>query len=52
MKPITDYPVEVFDKVLAVIVRGVWLGLKYAMPEIAKRGGGSIVILSSIAGLS
>jgi NAD(P)-dependent dehydrogenase (short-subunit alcohol dehydrogenase family) len=32
-------------------VRGVWLGLKYVMPEIAKRGGGSVVITSSVAGV-
>ena len=36
---------------MAVNVRGVWLGLKYAAPEIAKRGGGSIVITSSVAGV-
>jgi NAD(P)-dependent dehydrogenase (short-subunit alcohol dehydrogenase family) len=40
-----------FDKVIAVNVRGVWLGMKYTMPEIAKRGGGSIVITSSTAGI-
>ena len=51
VKPIPDYPVETFDKVIAVNVRGVWLGMKYAIPAIAKRGGGSIVVLSSIAGL-
>lgn len=48
---IVDCPVETFDKVMAVNVRGVWLGLKYAIPEIARRGGGSIVITSSTAGL-
>ena len=51
VKPITDYPIEEFDKVIAVNVRGVWLGLKYAMPEMEKRGGGSIVITSSVAGV-
>lgn len=51
VEPITDYPLEVFDKVLAVNVRGVWLGLKYTMPEMRKRGGGSIVITSSVAGI-
>lgn len=51
VKPITDYPIEEFDKVLAVNVRGVWLGLKYAIPEMEKRGGGSIVITSSVAGV-
>ena len=50
-KPITDYAIDTFDKVMAVNVRGVWLGLKYAAPEIAKRGGGSIVITSSVAGV-
>jgi len=51
VKPITDYAVDTFDQVMAVNVRGVWLGLKYAAPEIAKRGGGSIVITSSVAGV-
>ncbi len=50
--PIVDYPVEMFDKVLAINVRGTWLAVKYAGPEIAKRGGGSIVITSSVAGLT
>ena len=42
---------DVFDRVLAVNVRGVWLGLKYAIPAMQRRGGGSIVITSSTAGL-
>lgn len=49
--PIVDYPVEEFDRVIAVNVRGVWLGLKYVMPVMAKAGGGSIVITSSTAGI-
>lgn len=48
---IEDYPMEVFDEVMAVNVRGVFLGLKYAMPMMRARGGGSIVIVSSIAGI-
>lgn len=51
VRPITESNVEDFDRVLAVNVRGVWLGLKYTMPEIAKRGGGSIVITSSVMGV-
>lgn len=46
-----DYPVDVFDKVLAVNIRGAWLGLRYVIPEMQKRKGGSIVITSSIGGL-
>ncbi len=48
---ITDYPIDVFDRVMAVNVRGVWLGLKYAVPAMLERGGGSIVITSSTAGI-
>jgi NAD(P)-dependent dehydrogenase (short-subunit alcohol dehydrogenase family) len=51
VKPITDYEVEVFDRVIAVNVRGVWLGLKYVIPAMRERGGGSIVITSSVAGV-
>jgi len=48
---IPDYPVDVFDHVMAVNVRAVWLGLKYAVPAMRNRGGGSIVITSSTAGI-
>lgn len=51
VKPIVEQDVEMFDKVIAVNVRGVWLSLKYTIPEIAERGGGSIVITSSVAGI-
>ena len=50
VKPIPEYELETFDQVLAVNVRGVWLGLKFVIPELQKRGGGSIVITSSVAG--
>ena len=49
--PITDYPDDVFDRVIAVNVRGVWLGLKHVMAHMQQRGGGSIIITSSIAGV-
>ncbi len=49
VKPIVDYPVEEFDKVMAVNVRGVWLGMKFIIPLM--RDGGSIIITSSVAGL-
>jgi NAD(P)-dependent dehydrogenase (short-subunit alcohol dehydrogenase family) len=51
LKPIADYPLATFDRVLAVNVRGVFLGLKQIIPVMAGRGGGSIVITSSILGL-
>ncbi len=48
---IAEMPETMFDKVLAVNVRGVFLGLKYVMPAMSQRGGGSIVITSSTAGI-
>jgi len=51
VKPITECEVDVFDRVIAVNVRGVWLGLKSTIPAMQKRGGGSIVITSSVAGV-
>lgn len=50
--PLEDYPLEAFDHVMDVDVRGVWLGLKAAIPFMTRRGSGSIVITSSIQGLS
>ena len=49
--PIENYSENVFDAVMAVNVKGVWLGIKYVTPLLRLREGGSIVIMSSIAGL-
>lgn len=49
VKPMVDYPEEMFDKVIAVNVKGVWLGNKYVLPQM--NDGGSIIITSSVAGL-
>ncbi len=46
--PIEDYPLEVFDAVYAVHVKGAFLACKYAVPQM--NDGGSIVITSSVAG--
>lgn len=51
MAPLVETTDEDFDRVLQVNVKGVWYAIKYAAPEIARRGGGSIIITSSIAGL-
>ncbi len=50
--PISDYPLDVFDRVMAVNVRGVWLGIKHVVPVMSRRGGGSIVITSSTSGVA
>lgn len=49
VKPLIDYPEEIFDKVLAVNVKGIWLGNKYVLPHM--NNGGSIIQTSSVAGL-
>ena len=41
---------EYFDKLMAVNARGTFLGMKYAIPEMQKAGGGAIVNVSSISG--
>jgi NAD(P)-dependent dehydrogenase (short-subunit alcohol dehydrogenase family) len=51
VRPLVDYPEETFDRVLAVNVKGVWLGLKTVAPLLRARGGGAIVNTASIAGL-
>jgi NAD(P)-dependent dehydrogenase (short-subunit alcohol dehydrogenase family) len=50
IKPITEYPEDVFDEVLAINVRGTFLACKYALPQM--NDGGSIIITSSIMGVT
>jgi NAD(P)-dependent dehydrogenase (short-subunit alcohol dehydrogenase family) len=47
--PVTDYPEDVFDAVLAVHVKGAFLAAKHALPQM--NDGGSIIITSSIVGV-
>lgn len=48
--PLHEYPIEEFEKVIHTNIKGVWLGLKYAIPAMMKSGNGSIIITSSIGG--
>ena len=48
---VEDTPAEEWDLVMDVNAKGVFLGTKAAIPEMRKSGGGSIVNISSIAGL-
>jgi NAD(P)-dependent dehydrogenase (short-subunit alcohol dehydrogenase family) len=50
MTPIVNYRKEVWDQVLAINLTGVFLCMKYEIPEMIKRGGGSIVNMSAVAG--
>jgi NAD(P)-dependent dehydrogenase (short-subunit alcohol dehydrogenase family) len=42
---------EAWDRIMAINARGVFLGMKYAIPAMQQAGGGSIVNISSISGV-
>lgn len=46
-----DHSEENWDNVMSVNLKGVWLCMKYQIPEMLKHGGGSMVNNSSIYGL-
>ncbi|MCI0866936.1 MAG: glucose 1-dehydrogenase [Chloroflexi bacterium] len=48
---VEETSVELWDRVMAVNAKGVFLGTKLAIPEMRKAGGGSIINVSSIWGL-
>jgi NAD(P)-dependent dehydrogenase (short-subunit alcohol dehydrogenase family) len=48
---LADVAEAVFDRVIAVNLKGVWSGMRRAIPLLQKRGSGSIVNLSSILAL-
>jgi NAD(P)-dependent dehydrogenase (short-subunit alcohol dehydrogenase family) len=50
VSPVVDYPVDVFDRVMAVNVTGSFLVAKYALA--AMEPGGSLIINSSVVGLT
>lgn len=51
IKPITEYSLESFRRVLDVNVVGVFLGMKHVLPVMLKQNRGSIINTASIAGL-
>jgi NAD(P)-dependent dehydrogenase (short-subunit alcohol dehydrogenase family) len=48
---VTDTDVETWDRVMAVNVRGVFLGCKYAIPRMLEQGSGSVINISSFVAL-
>ena len=46
-----EYDEDSWDRVIAINLTGVWLCMKYQIPEMLKHGGGAIVNTSSAAGL-
>lgn len=50
--PIQDYDEAVFDQVIAVNLKGVFLGLRHVLPVMLRQGSGAIVNTASVAGLT
>lgn len=51
LAPVTAYPDEAFDQVMAVNVRSMFLALKHALPALRASGGGSFVATASTSSI-
>ncbi len=51
MAPTADCTEENWDRVVNIDLKGVWLCMKYEIPQMLKQGGGAIVNTASVAGL-
>lgn len=49
--PIEEVDEKLWDKIIAVNMKGIFLGCKYAVPIMKKQGGGVIINTTSIAGV-
>lgn len=49
--PTQDYEEAIFDQVIAVNLKGVFLGMRYVLPVMLKQESGAIVNTASVAGL-
>jgi NAD(P)-dependent dehydrogenase (short-subunit alcohol dehydrogenase family) len=49
--PLHDYPDEIFDRVMQVNVKGVFIGLKYVLAKMIPRGWGAIVNTASTSAI-
>jgi NAD(P)-dependent dehydrogenase (short-subunit alcohol dehydrogenase family) len=49
--PLVDQTEETFDQIVNINIKGVWLSMKYQIPQMLKNGGGAIVNTSSVGGL-
>ncbi len=52
IKPIVDYDDAVFDQIMGVNVKGVYLGLKHVLPVMVAKKGGAVVNTASVAGIT
>jgi NAD(P)-dependent dehydrogenase (short-subunit alcohol dehydrogenase family) len=49
--PTAEYDEAMFDAVIGVNVKGVFLGLRHVLPEMIRQGSGAVVNTASVAGL-
>jgi NAD(P)-dependent dehydrogenase (short-subunit alcohol dehydrogenase family) len=48
--PVGEYPIDGWDRVIAVNLSGVFYGMRYQIPAMLKAGGGSVVNIASVLG--
>ena len=51
VKPTQEYDEDVFDRVIAVNLKGVFLGMRHVLPVMVAQGSGAIVNTASVDGL-
>jgi NAD(P)-dependent dehydrogenase (short-subunit alcohol dehydrogenase family) len=51
MTSLVEQTSNIFDQIMNINVKGVWLSMKYEIPEMIRSGGGAIVNMSSVAGV-
>ncbi len=51
VRPTQEYDEDMFDKVIAVNLKGVFLGLRHVLPVMVAQGSGAVVNTASVAGL-
>jgi NAD(P)-dependent dehydrogenase (short-subunit alcohol dehydrogenase family) len=49
--PVADYSSEGFDRVLSINLKGVFYGMKHALPHLKAQGSGAIVNAASVGGI-
>lgn len=49
--PTADCTLENWDTVIGINLRGVFLGMKYAIPALLRAGGGAVINMASVAGM-
>jgi NAD(P)-dependent dehydrogenase (short-subunit alcohol dehydrogenase family) len=49
--PVEDYTTEGFDRVISINLKGVFFGMKHALPHLKAQGSGAIVNAASVGGI-